>query len=209
MTRTAIATFMQICRIIVLIMVQMTIVASVSFYLAIKYSLNFCCSPSKPNVMGSPQIVVESSTMHWLMIWHSFNFHAIEAFHNYSCNSPQWKHGLFDLSNQLRKVFLRLELVLSGIRADSDLVKLCREKELQDGLPHPKLLTMNHHYVTRGKTTEATNASLMQISTVGRVHPYNGPRSQMGKCKRTLGIKMCDKKKLPPPSQFSHSHILN
>ena len=136
MTRTAIATFMQICRIIVLIMVQMTIVASVSFYLAIKYSLNFCCSPSKPNVMGSPQIVVESSTMHWLMIWHSFNFHAIEAFHNYSYNSTQWKHGLFDLSNQLRKVFLRLELVLWGIRADSDLVKLCREKELQDGLPY-------------------------------------------------------------------------
>ena len=74
----------------------------------------------------------------------------------------------------------------------------CRMLTMQDGLPHPKLLTMNHHYVTRGKTTEATNASLMQISTVGRVHPYNGPSSQMGKCKRTLGIKMCDKKKLPP-----------
>ena len=96
-----------------------------------KYSLNFCCSPSEPNVMGSPQIVVERSTKQWLMIWHTFNFHAIEAFHNYSYNSTQWKHGLFDLSNQLKKVFL-----FWGIRADSDLVKLCREKELQDGLPH-------------------------------------------------------------------------
>ena len=84
----------------------------------------------------------------------------------------------------------------------------CCMLTMQDGLPHPKLLTMNHHYVTRGKTTEATNASLMQISTVGRVHPYNGPSSQMGKCKRTLGIKMCDTKKTPP-SQFSYSNIIN
>ena len=82
----------------------------------------------------------------------------------------------------------------------------CRMLTMQDGLPHPKLLTMNHHYVTRGKTTEATNASLMQISTVGRVHPYNGPSSQMGKCKRTLGMKMCDTKK---PIQLQPYHQLS